>query len=59
MLDQNIARRAALLHVPNPRPERDAFVAATALQDGMPVVTRNTDEFIPTGVPTFNPWQTC
>jgi len=46
-----------LLHVPNPRPERDAFIAATALVNGMTVVTRNIADFLPTGVPTLNPWE--
>jgi len=29
------------LHVPNPRSDRDALLAATALVNGMAVVTRN------------------
>jgi len=56
-LDQSSARRAGLLHVPNPRPERDAFIAATAIEHGMTVVSRNTSDFIPTGVKTLNPWE--
>jgi predicted nucleic acid-binding protein len=55
-VDLNIARRAAALHVPDPRPERDAIIAATALEHRMTVVTRNTADFTPTGVPTLNPW---
>jgi toxin FitB len=42
--------------VPDPRPERDAFIAATALAHGMTVVTRNVADFAPTGVPLLNPW---
>jgi predicted nucleic acid-binding protein len=57
-IDRAIARRAAALHVPDPRPERDALIAATALQHRMTVVTRNTADFAPTGVPTLNPWLT-
>jgi len=51
-----VALRCALLHVPDPRPERDAFIAATALVHGMTVVTRNLADFVPTGVPLLNPW---
>jgi toxin FitB len=40
-LDAAVAQRAAALHVPNRRPERNAFIAATALVHRMTVVTRN------------------
>lgn len=56
-IDADIARRAASLHVPDPRPERDAFIAATALVHGLTVVTRNTRDFAATGVPLLNPWE--
>lgn len=55
-IDKAVAQRCALLHVPDPRPERDAFIAATALAHGMTVVTRNIADFAPTGVPLLNPW---
>lgn len=55
-IDARTARRAAALHVPNPRPERDALIAATALVHGLTVVTRNTRDFGPMGVPVVNPW---
>jgi predicted nucleic acid-binding protein len=42
-VDTAVALRCAPLHVPDPRPERDAFIAATALAHGMTVVTRNGD----------------
>jgi toxin FitB len=44
------------LHVPDPRPERDALIAATALVHGMTVVTRNVADFAPMGVALLNPW---
>ena len=53
----DIALRTAALHVPNPRPERDAYIAATALSHGLTVVTRNIADFESTGVRLFNPWQ--
>lgn len=55
-MDATVARRAAALHVPDPRPERDALIAATALVHGLTVVTRNVADFAPMGVPVLNPW---
>lgn len=52
-----IARRAALLHVPDPRPLHDAYLAATADVHGLTVVTRNVADFIPTGVSILDPWK--
>jgi predicted nucleic acid-binding protein len=55
-VDVTVARRCAALHVPDPRPERDAFIAATALSHGLTVVTRNVADFEPMGVALLNPW---
>ena len=55
-VDLAVARRCAALHVPDPRSYRDAFIAATALEAGLVVVTRNTADFEPTGVGLLNPW---
>lgn len=55
-VDVEVALRAAHFHVPDPRPERDAFIAATADVHGMTVVTRNLRDFQPTGVAALNPW---
>lgn len=55
-VDTAVARRCARLHVPDPRAERDALLAATALVHGMTVVTRNVADFAPTGVPILDPW---
>ena len=55
-VDLAVARRAAALHVPDPRPERDALIAATALTHGLTVVTRNAADFAPMGVAILNPW---
>jgi toxin FitB len=52
-----VALRCAALHVPNRRPDRDAFIAATALVHDLIVVTRNTRDFEGTGVKLFNPWE--
>lgn len=55
-IDLVVARRSAALHVPDPRPIRDAFIAATALVHGMTIVTRNTVDFESTGAAVLNPW---
>lgn len=55
-VDTAVAQRSARLHVPDPRPVRDGLIAATALVHGMTVVTRNVDDFVPTGAPILNPW---
>jgi len=55
-IDTAVAQRCAQLHVPNPRAERDALIAATALVRGLTIVTRNVGDFEPTGVPLLNPW---
>lgn len=55
-LDAEIARLAADLHVPDPRPERDAYIAATALHHNLSVVTRNVKDFAPLGVRVLDPW---
>jgi len=56
-VDTPVAQRCARLHVPDPRSERGALIAATALVHGMTVVTRNVADFTPTGVPVLNPWE--
>jgi len=55
-VDTSVAQRCAALHVPDPRSDRDALIAATALVHGMTVVTRNTGDFESTGVAVLNPW---
>lgn len=55
-VDTAVALRCAKLHVPDPRADRDALIAATALVHAMTVVTRNVADFRFTGVEVFNPW---
>jgi predicted nucleic acid-binding protein len=55
-IDTVVAKACAKLHVPAPRAERDAFIAATALVHKMTIVTRNTADFEATGARFFNPW---
>jgi len=55
-VDTAVVRRCAALHSPDPRPERDALIAATALVHGLTVVTRNFRNLQPTGAVLLNPW---
>lgn len=55
-IDTTVALRCARLHVPDPRAERDALIAATAMVHGMTIVTRNVADFEATGVQLVNPW---
>lgn len=56
-VDVPVALRCAELHVPNPRPERDALIAATALVHGMALATRNGADFRGIELEMINPWQ--
>lgn len=53
-IDEVVAARCAALQVPDPRPERDSFIAATALVHRLVVVTRNVKDF--PDVRTLDPW---
>jgi predicted nucleic acid-binding protein len=55
-IDLETARICASLHVPDPRAERDALIAATALAKRLTVVTRNLSDFQKTGVRLLDPW---
>jgi len=56
-VDMEVALRCASLHVPDPRSDHDAFIAATALVHDLTIVTRNTRDFDGTGVKLLNPWE--
>jgi len=55
-VDATVALRCARMHVPDPRAERDALIAATAMVHGMTLVTRNVADFAAMAVPLVNPW---
>ena len=54
---EQAANICAALHVPDPRSERDSMIAATALEHGFTVATRNTQDFVKTGVQLVDPWK--
>ncbi len=55
-VDVGVARRWGLLSTEIGHYSADLLIAATALERGLTVVTRNLRHFAPTGVPTVNPW---
>ena len=55
--DQAVAIRTAALHIPDPRLDRDAIIAAGALVHGYTVVTRNIGDFEIDGLEVINPWE--
>ena len=57
VVDLAVALQCARLHVPDPRPERDALLAATALVHGLTMVTRNEADFAIPGLSVLNPWE--
>lgn len=55
-IDTATARTCAALHVPDPRPERDALIAATAMHHRLTLVTRNVKDFSGLDLVVLNPW---
>lgn len=56
-IDLPVAQQCARLHMPDPRSERDALIAATGLIHGLTVVSRNVRDFAATGVGLIDPWE--
>lgn len=55
-MSAEVATRCARLHIPDPRSERDSWIAATALVHDLTVVTRNIADFAHAGVALIDPW---
>jgi predicted nucleic acid-binding protein len=55
-IDLGTARRWGQLSAALGHGGADLLIAATALEHGLTVVTRNLRHFTPTGVATLNPW---
>jgi toxin FitB len=56
-LSRAVALICAGLHIPNPKSERDAWIAATAIDAGLSVVSRNVSDFAGIGVGLINPFE--
>ncbi|MBE8232309.1 MAG: type II toxin-antitoxin system VapC family toxin, partial [Endozoicomonadaceae bacterium] len=50
------ALKCAQLHIPDPKSERDAMIAATSIVNGYTLVTRNVKDFKHINVKLINPW---
>lgn len=56
-LTRAVALICASLHIPDPKSERDAWIAATAIDAGLAVVSRNIADFVGMGVGLINPFE--
>ena len=55
-VDSAVALKCTRMHVPDPRVERDALIAATTLVHRMAGVTGNVADFEVTGADVIDPW---
>ncbi len=55
-LTRAVALICSGLHIPDPKSERDAWIAATAIDAGLTLVSRNVGDFANMGVALLNPF---
>ncbi len=55
-LTRDVALICAGLHIPDPKSERDAWIAATAIDAELTLVSRSVDDFANMGVGLINPF---
>jgi toxin FitB len=56
-LSADVALICASLHVPDPKSERDAWIAATAIKAELTLVSRNVTDFVNMSVKLINPFE--
>lgn len=56
-LSRAVALICAGLHIPDPKSERDAWIAATAIDAELTLVSRNVGDFVNMGVRLINPFE--
>ena len=56
-LSRAVALICAGLHIPDPKSERDAWIAATAIDADLTLASRNTGDFASMGVRLINPFE--
>lgn len=56
-LSSAVALICAGLHIPDPKSERDAWIAATAIDARLTLVSRNVGDFASMGVGLINPFE--
>lgn len=56
-LSRSVALICAGLHIPDPKSERDAWIAATAIEAELILVSRNVVDFAGIGVGLINPFE--
>lgn len=56
-LSRAVALICAGLHIPDPKSERDAWIAATAIDAELTLVSRNVADFVGMGVGLINPFE--
>ena len=56
-LSRAVALICAGLHTPDPKSERDAWIAATAIDADLTLASRNTGDFASMGVRLINPFE--
>lgn len=57
--DAQCAKICAGFHVPDPKPERDAMIAATAIRHNFTLVTRNVRDFSRLGSNVLDPFSSA
>ena len=56
-LTRDVAQICAGLHIPDPKSERDAWIAATAIDAKLTLVSRNVSDFSGMDVSVINPFE--